>query len=286
MNRIRPRRDLPTSTRTRRRRAPGRRRDDTTGGHRHRHLYASDDATSASPPSSPAAATDRDVLRRATSPSTDATDLRSAFAENSSAEHHREHLRHRRGQRRDLRHQRRLLRFPRHRHRHPQRRRLPRRGAREGLAFYPDGTSRSTTRPPRPPPSWSPTASGTRCPSARRWSTDGAGRRRHRQRRGRHQLRQPLDPGRAAPHRGRRDRRQPPGLRRRRRAQPPATARGVTMTGLAEIMQSASAPDRVQPRRRRLLDHVLRRRRGEQPARQGRGTRHLRHPLHRGLRRP
>ena len=133
-------------------------------------------------------------------------------------EHHRDDELDRRRERRDLRDQRRLLRLPRHRHRDPQRRRLPRRGRARGLVFYTDGTvevyDETTT-----------TADELLADGA--WNTlsfgpaiveDGADRRRHRGRRDRHELRQPLDPGRAAAHRRRRHRREPPRVRRRRRS--------------------------------------------------------------------
>ena len=79
-------------------------------------------------------------------------------------------------------------------------------GARDGLAFYRDGSVRV----------YDETAtSADRLLADGVWNTLSFGpallvrrrdRRRHRRRRGRHQLRQPLDPGSAAPHRHRHDR--------------------------------------------------------------------------------
>ena len=196
-------------------------------------------------------------------------------------EHHREHLRHRGGQQRDLRDQRRLLRIPRHRHRHPQRRRLPRRGRPRGAGvLLRRHASRSTTRPPRPRTSSSPTGSGTPCRSGLPLVENG-------------EIVDGIDSVEVDTNFGNHS----------IQGEQPRTAvgvidanhlvfvvvdgrsagysAGVTMTGLAEIMQSLGAQTAYNLDGGGSSTMYFDGARGEQPARQGRGARHLRHPLHR-----
>ena len=114
-------------------------------------------------------------------------------------------------------------------------------GARTGLAIYTDGTMEVYDET---------TTTGEELLAAGVWNTlsfgpalldDGRDRRRHRRGRGRHQLRQPLDPGRPAPHRHRRDRRRTTSCSSSSTAAAPATAEGVTMTEFAQIFQDLGA---------------------------------------------